>query len=479
MQSDRGQFQEESNQGTGAETGAAQLTQAERRTMLEEIGRVALAVGRSLYTEEGSLEIASSYTPGLLSGREQIAFLRTHLPTIERTFAMLAQAPPFALRSEVVLRSPERVRHPRPQAVLEAIRRGDFRETEPSETGPRTPWLAQRLGGRMPRVLADAVPAVSYDTPFNRWLVGRLSAWRRDLRAIAALAEWEGEEPLREEARALEARFRALAQAEYLAECPVSESAQLPEAALRDRRCRPLCDLVRRYRRLFAYVWDAASLLLPPREAWLLYEVWCYFQMVAALREAGWQPVGGDAVLLSDSRLSVALTKGQASRLLFRRPGSPPLALYYNRAFASANVGSREIASRTHTMIPDICLEHGDRLFLLDAKFRTYAQPRAEQTDLNKIIVTDKKSVHKSPALLDDLNKMHAYRDAIVKDGERVVEQAWCLFPGQAEGEEKIIAFPTSTTDQPFGIAGVGAMKLRPGQADQPLVKLIVEWMAA
>src|SRR5262249_16743176 len=128
-------------------------------------------------------------------------------------------------------------------------------------------------------------------------------------------------------------------------------------------------------------------------------------------REAGLRAAGGDAIRLTHGRLTVALEKGQASRLVFgirysvfgiRKPNTEhrtpnAVSLYYNRAFPSAAIATRDFASRTHTMIPDICLEHAGRLLLLDPKFRSYDNAD-EQKSITEYSGRDYETFRKHPA---------------------------------------------------------------------------------
>ena len=145
--------------------------------------------------------------------------------------------------------------------------------------------------------------------------------------------------------------------------------------------------------------------------------------------------------------------------------GKERLELFYQPLFLSANrdavpaagaapmsgeerASEGGFASLTHTMQPDIGLCREGRWLLLDPKFRTYTEPGAEQADVDK---------------------MHTYRDAIVRRSSRhrAVTAAWCLFPGEAAEEialqTAIRAYPVATAERPFGAAGIGALRLRPG----------------
>ena len=109
------------------------------------------------------------------------------------------------------------------------------------------------------------------------------------------------------------------------------------------------------------------------------------------------------------------------------------------------------------------------RLILLDPKFKRFTEAEAAQ---------------------EDIDKMHTYRDAITYGGQRgfergsksrvepAVSAAWCLFAGNAgnPGQDLnggfasplIYAYPTpdsqGASPHPYGTAGVGAFRLRPGE---------------
>ncbi len=108
-------------------------------------------------------------------------------------------------------------------------------------------------------------------------------------------------------------------------------------------------------------------------------------------------------------------------------------------------------------MQPDIALtEDGPegRMWILDAKFKPYALPGEEG---------------------DDINQMHAYRDAIV-DGNRrrCVAHAWCLYAGLAATPNRPqITYGGGET------AIVGALCLRPGDSAsfRNLRGLLASWL--
>lgn len=117
-------------------------------------------------------------------------------------------------------------------------------------------------------------------------------------------------------------------------------------------------------------------------------------------------------------------------------------------------------------MQPDIALVQNGRILLLDPKYRSYGEAGQEQ---------------------EDVDKMHTYRDAIVRTDANtgqtvpVVDAAWCLFPGlpQTPGVklQRLRAYPAPAPDEPFGTAGVGAVQVRPGADNPELGALLRHWL--
>jgi hypothetical protein len=138
-------------------------------------------------------------------------------------------------------------------------------------------------------------------------------------------------------------------------------------------------------------------------------------------------------------------------------------------------------------MQPDIALERAleptpkrrrkqDRtLLLLDAKYKTYEPESAPQTEPGASSGFD----HSDQALLTDLDKMHAYRDAIRYGQAPVVTAAWCLFPGASSTGPSVISYPAGTPSNPFGAARLGALRLRPGADNTLLDRLVQDWLNA
>ncbi len=247
-------------------------------------------------------------------------------------------------------------------------------------------------------------------------------------------------------------------------------------------------------------------------EPWHLYEIWCYLKTAECIHASGWRMVSSDFIKYEPRGLKLALVRGRKSRIEFRRQsleakraqddsGAPEKYSFPDRAdlwyqplfqsaeqFAAASASDPEgtqgyagkergrFRSLTHAMQPDIALRIDQRLFLLDPKYRGYHED-ARSNDRPY----DTRFEDRNAPMLKDIDKMHAYRDAIVTTitARRVVEEAWCLFPGVDSEDSRVIAYPTSAPKRGSGGAGIGALTLRPGGSSHQLMELISRWTAA
>jgi len=419
------------------------ISPEERRRLLADIARVALAVGQDLYPERGvnDLDIGTARQSDPCP-RERLAFLLAAWPRLDAALRALESAPYTALIGRTRLVPSERARRVAPKAVLDALRTGD---------------LVAPLTRRLPRRVAETIALPSPDTPENRAVKGALAHFARDLSAISALAQAANVPEVAGDAERLRGRLRGHLLRPPWRDLPPPARFPILSPTLRAHpQYRLVHDTYRRYRQSFRFDWDNPVLVLPARETWLLYEYWGFFQVADALRALGWRAVGADGFALLRSGLRFSLARGTASRIAFAGTRGESLTLTYNREFPRA--GARDETgwrSRSHAMRPDITLEIGGRLVILDPKFKTYAQPGWEA---------------------DDIHQMHAYRDALVRDGERnVVRAAWLLYAGRADGENRrVIAYPASTPAQSFGRGEVGALLLRPGDVGSDHLQAII-----
>ena len=409
------------------------LTATERAAMLDDIARVSLAAGSRLFPEQqwSDLDVVPQSVAGQKSPIERLSFIEHLLPVLIQAMPQITHSPLTAAAIYFQAVPPHRARRVATSAWMGYARRGQARET-----------------------VEETVTVLSHDTPENRALKSFLAALERDSRAIAEIADAEEESEAAGRAMHCAQRLHQMQSEAWLQEVTLKRGdwTQPPtqREMLRPEYARAAQER-RRYRKSFAFDWNHPLLALPSRETWRLYELWCFFTVFQTLHKMGWDCLPPQKVFaIREGRLTFTLAVGASSRIVLRSAPGQPLSLTYNQTFAEGH------ESLSHTMQPDITISDGQRVWILDAKFKPYAQPGEEG---------------------DDINQMHAYRDAIVGSrGERNVASAWCLYAGLAEFPNRAQITYGRTADTP-----VGALCLRPGSAEtvSSLRGLLKRWLAS
>jgi predicted component of viral defense system (DUF524 family) len=405
------------------------LTDRERAQMLGDIARVSLAVGRLLFPCQihDDLDITASSMVERKSPVERLGFLERLLPGLTRSVHQIQEAPlTQAAREARMVAPPMRARHVEASAILAAVRRG-----------------------HADRRWEERVTAWTPETPENRAVKSFLMVLRRDATTIRAMAEASEELEIAQVARNATERLRSLEALPMWA--GVSKDTQAwrispTHRMLTNARYAQLAKAMRHYRDSFQFDWTHPLFRLPARESWRLYEAWGLFQTLEALLALGYVPSPTALFSVRQDRLRFALVQGEASRIGLTAPDGHRVTLFYNRSYPQT------ARSLSRTMQPDIVLEQAAGLtWVLDTKFKSYTDTGSEG---------------------DDIDQMHAYRDAIIDaDGKRIVARAWCLFCGtQEDNSRPVIAYgPPSTSI-------VGALRLHPGEGRDRFCQLLRDW---
>ncbi|GAB4458435.1 MAG: hypothetical protein OHK0029_19650 [Armatimonadaceae bacterium] len=431
------------------------LSEHERRQMLYDIAHTALAIGRDLYpnTPLQDLDLGAGSSPDICP-RERLQFLASVWEKVAKALHRIEQEPPGALVPSTRESPVERARLVCPKDILTALRRGEF---VPADRD-RSP-LAAKLNGKLPRRVVERASVPTFDTPANRMVKTVLATWVRDLTGIADLATVSDAPTVAGEAFRLRRNIRqALCHAPWRT-LPLAPHPVLPIGLRTHGVYRLFWDTWRQYRAGFSFDWRNPLFSLPSREDWLLYEYWCLFQVGAALQRLGFCVQEAEGFRLLRSGLTFTLVRGKASAIRLRHPATrTTVTLTYNREFPP-ELSRAPLFSVSHAMRPDITVEQGNRLLILDAKFKGYAprspRYREESEDGTNLPLTT------------DINQMHAYRDGIRdRRGNRAVCGAWLLYVGeQHTGNLPVIAYPAASPEAPFGNGAMGAILLRPGRA--------------
>lgn len=455
----------------------------ERFALLDDFARIGLLLGRDFTDSILPLRKGSE-----IAARDSHSPLEQMLRLTERWNAAQSLLLQIAARQDIALTQ---------AAVSVPVTQSRGGHSTAAEISRRpqnaSAWLTAANGngsGAGASRISESRPQTTNDTLANRFVATLLEEWRDSALTLANLADFCAETQRAAQMREIAeqaARWRSRPEWRELRPLSAAQCATLSEHAARwPAAHRALAQTWLFERNELRIDWkNTLRTEWPALESWRLYEMWCYLKVAEALQISGWKIQSGQgtkeaesAIRVSMQGIALTLEKGRKSELNFKR-GGETLTLTYQSLFPSAaqsrkrNEDSRRFVSRSHAMQPDICLHWRSRLYLLDPKFRAYeAQPPAadEKADF----------IRANSAMQDDINKMHAYRDAIVRDQMGAVAAAWCLFPGGADClQNPVIAFPPAAPGNPFGAAGVGAIRLRPGHATEILSRLLESWFAA
>ena len=431
------------------------FTPDERRRLLEDIGFLCLSVNQAT-------ELKTSAPANVAHSESLIA---AHSP-----FVRLQRLEQFVTRIVPLLLAAAK----QPDAVLvSALRRlpldqlrGDAATINEFTRSPKAQQALIQPRNPLP-LLAESYTVISFATPANRLIAMLLRQLSAEANSLALLAAFCADANAETQARTLENRVKSLLAQDLWREqkpIPLGQIALLlpVQRAKASLPYRLILDHWQRFRAEFAgFDWSGlAALTLSERALWQIYEIWCFLHIVQALQGLGWSLIGETQIQIIADGMHLVPATGQASCLSFMLPNAPRkskksmLELFYQPLFVSANrqltretLNEDRYVSRSHAMQPDFVIKHQRHLVVFDAKLRSYSTFGSEQ---------------------DDIDKMHAYRDGIVRRaGQSVrpaVSAAWCLFPGLSNTEELsgIRAYPAPTKAAPFGNGDIGAIQLRP-----------------
>ena len=188
--------------------------------------------------------------------------------------------------------------------------------------------------------------------------------------------------------------------------------------------------------------------LLETKDTPTLFEYWSFF-VIKEILDGMFRRTACETVV-PDDPLEQKVRPG----IRIRYEGG--VSLWFNRTcIGSSGFMPREVTrgnlaigdSYSHNLRPDIIISKGDRLLILDAKFKgEYGGFYGETKDGTISSWKD-----------EDIDKMHCYREAI-----RNVTGAYILYPG-----EKAVVYPAHNAAEPYD--GVGALSLKPELGARPV----------
>ncbi len=351
-------------------------------------------------------------------------------PGLAQALRSISRDPYRIFRNDDVWMRADRVRRPQPARLALAVAAAG----NVNEEGELRKLIDQRV-----RHTADVYENRLLKT-FAREVATRI---RRLLAEVvereAVLAELEA---LGNELRSAERAATFLAEVDTPRDLPIV----LTMVLLNRPEYRAVLDGLVEFRRSVAVHLEDDALDAPLENLPYLYQRWCLLELVDAVTQAA----GERGFRVVEERLS---RRRQAALFIEVLPGGRPLVRYrHDESGTEATLTHERTFGRTRwprsvsfPQRPDIVLEvrafdSAPRLFVFDPKYKLDSEDRDD--DEEGLTGRPKKS---------DIDKMHAYRDAIRgEDDQRVVEYAAILYPGPS---------------QPFGddVAALGAVAGREG----------------
>lgn len=165
----------------------------------------------------------------------------------------------------------------------------------------------------------------------------------------------------------------------------------------------------------------------PLRETFALYEIWCYMQIIKIFREKGLLQDSSGLYRTTREGIFLHLAEHHESIVKLRNG----MRLSYQRVFQH---NSSRFYTYTQRMVPDIVIESGDNLYILDPKYRV------------------------ANNLGTALGEMHKYRDGILlrHNDKRAVKNVFILTPVP---DDELDFFKTDFHER----YQMGAISLTPG----------------
>lgn len=174
----------------------------------------------------------------------------------------------------------------------------------------------------------------------------------------------------------------------------------------------------------------------PLKETYALYEIWCYMKLVQFFRERNLLENTSSLFACQPDGLFLNLAKNRESCIRIKGGAK----LYFQRKY---QYNSPQFYSYTQQMIPDIVLEHQQKLYIFDPKYRVPSNVGMA------------------------LGEMHKYRDGILSRelNQRVVEQVFILIPVKGKENEDLRYFQAEYHRK----YGMGAICAAPGLSHEDL----------
>jgi len=210
---------------------------------------------------------------------------------------------------------------------------------------------------------------------------------------------------------------------------------------------------------------DLMHALLDAKDIATLYELWCFFTLVAMVQRYRGDPMSANGVGYSDTVVSVNRD--------FEVVWSDGTRLLYNPSFSYSK--SHERHSYSVPLRPDIAIQipggPNEGLHLFDAKFKVDRLDVVMSVNRDNEDVRDAADERRGIFKRGDLYKMHTYRDAIP-----YARSVWILYPGTDIRFFNALEKQTISSVESFPsiVQGVGAIPLLPDEEQYTAISSVI-----
>ena len=444
------------------------LTHAERNAMVDHVREISYALAWEMFSEDEA-SVMPQETRRSISLQSLLEYSSGIFQKLARIVALIDRSPNQHLTRERVFVDFSLTRKSGPGSInylLSHPRSHRFERAAPgSEIAPalRQAFSSRTPSGEeasyLPSQISETRVEVNYNTYENRFVRLFLTTMHNDINTISNVAAAQGVEEVHQKADTLQRGITELLQYDFLKYSSPVRSVHRPVTSYKQPQYHQAYELWRHYRKIFDFDWGNPLFKLPMRRTWLLYEYWCFFEVIDLLRNLGFKLIKDRVSMFfedAESKMTIELPKGQPSVLELLRDSDDALVTMIYSGETPDESFLNPADGVSHTIDPSIFMMFEGKAYIFDITFKQY-------------------STHGS--WHDEMDRLHGFRDAFASAGTQV-QEAWCLYPGRTLDGDSEEAIPHSTDSMVQDRGEGGFQRLHP--ADQGswlgLEQLLSRW---
>ena len=272
------------------------LTPEQRSAMVDRIRQVSFGLAWDLYSEEDISVMPSQVRGGAISLNVLLEYCNGIFRRLSRLIALIDRSPNQRLTRERVFVDFSLTRRSGPGSInwlMSHPRSHRFERAAPESTAAPNLKAMISQGSEnpeqayLPSEISETRVQIDYNTYENRFVRRFLTTMHSDINTLANLAEFQGEQKIRGQAEGLMRGVSELLQYDFLKYSSNATYIQPTSTLHRQPYYHQIYEMYTTYRRIFDFDWGNPLFKLPLRRSWLLYEYWCFFTVVEALKQLG------------------------------------------------------------------------------------------------------------------------------------------------------------------------------------------------